>query len=174
MVVHCCFDTRGGGVRALYGVGLQGIKNYIIDLLGFGVIFHSPIFIGGWYLTAIVIYYFLFPILYYATKKFRVLFLIITYTPWIYYIVMNDIDMHTDWWLFYVFSFALGIYLSQMEILNNRKRSIMSTLTNARPLTWPAVLVSPACEFRPVISVTMEADLPEMTGRFDPYISEAR
>lgn len=125
MVVHCCFDTRGG-VRALYGVGLQGIKNYIIDLLGFGVIFHSPIFIGGWYLTAIVIYYFLFPILYYATKKFRVLFLIITYTPWIYYIVMNDIDMHTDWWLFYVFSFALGIYLSQMEILNNQKQKRFS------------------------------------------------
>ena len=65
-----------------------------------------------------------------------------------------------------------GIDLCLLDL--NRKRSIMSTLTNARPLTWPAVLVSPACEFRPVISVTMEADLPEMTGRFDPYISEAR
>ena len=50
------------------------------------------------------------------------------------------------------------------------KRSIMSTLTNARPLTWPAVLVSPVCEFCLAASVTMEADLPEMTGRFDPNI----
>lgn len=55
-----------------------------------------------------------------------------------------------------------------------RKRSIMSTLTNARPLTWPAVLVSPVCEFCPAASVTMEADLPEMTGRFDPDILEAQ
>ena len=51
-----------------------------------------------------------------------------------------------------------------------RKRSITSTLTNARPLTWPAVLASPVCEFCLAASVTMEADLPEMTGRFDPNI----
>ena len=55
-----------------------------------------------------------------------------------------------------------------------RKCSIMSTLTNARPLTWPAVLASPVCEFCLAASVTMEADLPEMTGRFAPYISEAQ
>lgn len=51
-----------------------------------------------------------------------------------------------------------------------RKCSIISTLTNVRPLTWPAVLVSPVCEFCLAASVTMEADLPEMTGRFDPNI----
>ena len=55
-----------------------------------------------------------------------------------------------------------------------RKRSITSTLTNARPLTWPAVLASPVCGFCLAASVTMEADLPEMTGRFDPDILEAQ
>ena len=50
----------------------------------------------------------------------------------------------------------------------------MSTLTNARPLTWPAVLASPACEFCPVALVTMEVDRPEMTGRFGPDILEAQ
>ena len=54
------------------------------------------------------------------------------------------------------------------------KCSIISTLTNVRPLTWPAVLVSPVCEFCLAASVTMEADLPEMTGRFDPDILEAQ
>lgn len=88
--------------------------------------FHSPVFIGGWYLTAIVMYYLLFPFLYYAIKKFKLLMLIFTYLPWIYYIVINDIDMHTDWWLFYVFSFAFGIYLSQMEILNKHKQKRFS------------------------------------------------
>ncbi len=117
---------QGGSLSASYGAGLQGIKNFIIDLLGVGVVFHSPVFIGGWYLTAIVMYYLLFPILYYAIKKFKVLMLIFTYVPWIYYIVINDIDMHTDWWLFYVFSFAFGIYLSQMEILNKQKQKRFS------------------------------------------------
>ena len=50
----------------------------------------------------------------------------------------------------------------------------MSTLTNVRSLTWPAVLASTAFEFCPAASVTMEVDLPEMTGRFDPDILEAQ
>ena len=62
----------------------------------------------------------------------------------------------------------------RIHVLLRRKCSIMSTLTNARPLTWPAVLASPVCEFCPAASVTMEADLPEMTGRFGPDISEAQ
>lgn len=55
-----------------------------------------------------------------------------------------------------------------------RKCSIMSTLTNARPLTWPVVLALPVCEFCPAASVTMEADLPKMTGQFGPDIWEAQ
>ena len=61
-----------------------------------------------------------------------------------------------------------------MKTASQSKRSITSTLTNARPLTWPAVQASPACEFYPAASVTMEADLPEMTGRFGPDIWEAQ
>ena len=63
-----------------------------------------------------------------------------------------------------------------LEVLSYllRKCSIISTLTNVRPLTWPAVLVSPVCEFCLAASVTMEADLPEMTGRFGPDIWEAQ
>lgn len=57
---------------------------------------------------------------------------------------------------------------------DERKRFIMSTLTNVRPLTWPVVLASPVCGFCLAASVTMEADLPEMTGRFDPDILEAQ
>lgn len=56
----------------------------------------------------------------------------------------------------------------------DRKRSIMSTLTNVRPLTWPVVLASPVCGFCLAASVTMEADLPEMTGWFDPDILEVQ
>lgn len=54
------------------------------------------------------------------------------------------------------------------------KRSIMSTLTNVRPVTWPVVLVSPVCGFCLAALATMEADLPEMTGWFDPDILEAQ
>ena len=55
-----------------------------------------------------------------------------------------------------------------------RKRSIMSTLTNVRPVTWPVVLASPVCGFCLAALATMEADLPEMTGWFDPDILEAQ
>lgn len=54
------------------------------------------------------------------------------------------------------------------------KRSIMSTLTNVRPVTWPVVLASPVCGFCLAALATMEADLPEMTGWFDPDILEAQ
>lgn len=56
----------------------------------------------------------------------------------------------------------------------DRKRSITSTLTNVRPLTWPVVPVSPASESYPAVSVTMGANLPEMNGQFDPDILEAQ
>lgn len=50
----------------------------------------------------------------------------------------------------------------------------MITLTNERPLTWSTVLASPICEFCPAVSVTMGANLPEMTDLFSPGIWESQ
>lgn len=53
------------------------------------------------------------------------------------------------------------------------KRSILSTLTNVRPLTWPVAMTSAVYGAYPEASVTMEVNLPKMTCRSDPCISEA-
>lgn len=112
---------ESGNNIAIYGSGIQSIKFFIIDLFGLGILFNTPVFIGGWYLTAIIGFYFLFPLSEFMTKKLGIWFLAVTYIPWIYYLIRNDYNMHTDWWLFYLFSFAIGIYLSQRNILNKIK-----------------------------------------------------
>lgn len=56
---------------------------------------------------------------------------------------------------------------------NYGKRSILSTLTNVRPLTWPVAMTSAVYGSYPEASVTMEVNLPKMTCRSDPCISEA-
>lgn len=53
------------------------------------------------------------------------------------------------------------------------KCSILSTLTNVRPLTWPVAMTSAVYGAYPKASVTMEVNLPKMTCRSDPCISKA-
>lgn len=59
-------------------------------------------------------------------------------------------------------------------MMGNRKLSIMNTSTNVRSLMWPVVLAPPARESCLAAAVTMEADCPEMTGRFDSGVLEAQ
>ena len=106
----------------------------MIDFFGLGMLFHTNILIGEWYLTAVIAFYFLFPLLLFLIKKIKWGILVITYLPWVYYIIANDFEMHTDWFAFYTFSFALGIYLSYADLLviikNNarKKRTIVFSI----------------------------------------------
>lgn len=125
---------RGTDINMFYGDGILGVRNFMIDFLGLGMLFHTNILIGEWYLTAVIAFYFLFPLLLFLIKKIKWGILVITYLPWVYYIVANDFEMHTDWFAFYIFSFALGIYLSYADILviikNNarKKRTIVFSI----------------------------------------------
>lgn len=113
---------QGSSLIDIYGAGKQGIINFIFDSVGIGDLFNTPVYIGGWYLSAIIVFYALFPLLNYLIKKIGWLTLVLSYLPWIYYIYKNDINMHTDWWLFYLFSFVIGIFLSQKQILIKLKK----------------------------------------------------
>ncbi len=106
-----------GTLAGIYGEGVYGYKNLIIDLLGLGIAFKTPVLIGGWYLTAIVTFYVIFPVLQWLIEKLGIVIVIICYIPWIYYMIIGDINMHTDWGMFYLCSFALGIYLSEKDLL---------------------------------------------------------
>lgn len=112
---------RGESLVDEYGHGLRGIRDLLLDLFGLGRVFDTAVFIGDWYVTAIIVFYALFPILFWVVKKLKWFALIIAYIPWVYYLAVNNIDMHTDWWLFYVFSFILGIYFSQTQFLSRQK-----------------------------------------------------
>ncbi len=105
-----------------YGSGLLGIKNIICAATGFGYVLKTPTVCGGWYIAAIIVFYLLFPLVNFLTKKIKWGMLIITYLPWVYYIYKKDINMHTDWWLFYLCSFVFGIYLSQSEFLAKQRK----------------------------------------------------
>ena len=125
---------RGTDINMLYGDGILGVRNFMIDFFGLGMLFHTNILIGEWYLTAVIAFYFLFPLLLFLIKKIKWGILVITYLPWVYYIIANDFEMHTDWFAFYTFSFALGIYLSYADLLviikNNarKKRTIVFSI----------------------------------------------
>lgn len=122
-IVSAVIYLRGGSLIAIYGIGIRGVCNFIIDLLGLATLFHTSVLIGGWYLTAIIAFYFLFPLFLILTKKMKWGVLIISYIPWLYYMIMKDVNMHTDWFLFYIFSFILGIYLSCFNWLNWMKKN---------------------------------------------------
>ena len=54
---------RGTDINMLYGDGILGVRNFMIDFFGLGMLFHTNILIGEWYLTAVIAFYFLFPLL---------------------------------------------------------------------------------------------------------------
>lgn len=110
--------AEGNSISSLYGSGIEGIVFFIADFLGVAALFKSTALIGAWYLTTIIFFYIIFPLLYYVVNKIGVFILLLAYVPWIYYIIESNANLHTDWWLFYIFSFLLGIYLSNKNILN--------------------------------------------------------
>ena len=104
-----------------YGNGLSGIKNIFCALTGFGYVLKTPTVCGGWYIAAIIVFYVLFPLVYFLTVKIKWGLPIITYLPWIYYIYKNDVNVHTDWWLYYLCAFSLGICFSATDFLARQK-----------------------------------------------------
>lgn len=146
------FWTRKESFLGLYGSGVMGGEKLIIDAFGLAYIFGTDSVLGGWYLTTIVIFYFLFPIIFDLTKKLGVVMLVISYIPWIYYIIMRDINIHTDWWVFYIFSFVLGIYLSQREILAKFKPEKFCVVRMAVSI----ILLGIACVLRVFITLPVD------------------
>ena len=125
---YICEYVFNGTTIGAYGEGTEAKWHMFLDVFGLGSLSDGRIILGGWYLTAIVFFYFLFPIIYVAVKKLNFLAVILMYIPWIYYLVKKDYNMHTDWWLFYIFAFAMGVYLAEYSIivkisqkLNNKK-----------------------------------------------------
>lgn len=104
-------------VVSIYG----GIFSFTMDFLGLAMITGTPCFAGGWYLTAIIIMYAFFPVLFRMIERFRFIILIISFSPWVYYLyrtVFLGQMIDTDRTLYYFFSFSIGVLLSQTGVLS--------------------------------------------------------
>lgn len=125
LVVAVLLSLSGTTPASIYGEGGVGlVGNMLLDVVGMGELLRTPTLSGPWwYMSAAIIFYLLYPLLYRGVKRFGVIFLGVCFLPWIAYLAIGDIGMHTDWFLFYIFSFSLGIFLSENEVLVHVKRA---------------------------------------------------
>ncbi len=130
LVVATTYFLSGATLQSVYGVGGVGpVGNLLFDILGMAELFRMPTLSGPWwYMSAAIIFYLLFPLLYRGVKHTGLFFLCICFIPWVAYMAIGDTGMHTDWFLFYIFSFSVGIYLSERDLL-----AIAEMMSQERP-----------------------------------------
>ena len=114
---------RGGSVLSFYGEGRGAVLNLVSDVFGMALITNGPRLVGTWYITAIVIYYILTPLLIRLVRKFGLVAVLALWTPWVYWRIFGYDTVDTDDTIYYVHAFALGIYFAQTGILQRWKSS---------------------------------------------------
>lgn len=62
---------QGRTLTAFYGGGISCVVNMVLDIFGLGALTHTPVFVGGWFLSAIIIFYLIFPVFNYLAKKLK-------------------------------------------------------------------------------------------------------
>ena len=76
---------RGGSVLSFYGEGRGAVLNLVSDVFGMALITNGPRLVGTWYITAIVIYYILTPLLIRLVRKFGLIAVLVLWAPWVYW-----------------------------------------------------------------------------------------
>lgn len=108
----------------VYGKGCGAAFNIIMDFFGVAQLFNSNVLIGMWYILAIVLMYVSFPIMERFVRKGGYIILAVLYLPWVIVLINMFYPMmiiNTDQYLFCAFPFALGIFLSQKQLLGKIK-----------------------------------------------------
>lgn len=103
----------------VYGNGINGLVNFILDFLGIRAFVYTPSLNNTWwYMEAILCCYILFPIILKGIKKKTLLTFIILLIPNVLGIWYPEILITTDREIFYILPFALGIFFSEKGIFN--------------------------------------------------------
>lgn len=111
--------------QAVYGIGNEGIKAFIIDFLGLRDILYELFHTGTlnvtwWYMSAIIIYYMLFPVFKWIMK--RMLFL-----PFLLCVFINVLAPYSTYRqmstgvFFFLAAFCLGMLSSEMKLFDKIK-----------------------------------------------------
>lgn len=80
----------------------------------------------NWFVSAIIIMYALFPVVFYLTEKLKFGAVIILFSPWIVKILVPFWNISTDSVIFYIFAFAMGIFFAQ----NNTFEKVKTKISN--------------------------------------------
>lgn len=118
------FLMRGGVLKNLYGSGRQGVLYLMKDFFGLYNLYEvTPTLVGAWwFMEAIFVCYFLFPVMNLILEKGKIIGAIVlalgTYSPWILYQIRQGFDWHTDRELFYLFSFVLGMICAEYDLFS--------------------------------------------------------
>lgn len=123
----------GNNILVGYGSGKTAGINLFTDLIGIAGVLKRPTILGDWYYTAIVVFYVLYPVIDYLIDKLKILFLFFTIMPWIpwtlkyiFEITKIENEYNSDQWMYYLFSFAFGVYLSKNNILDKKMKEKMN------------------------------------------------
>lgn len=102
----------------VYGSGLIGFKNLMIDFFGLFRVFDTPTMnYTWWYMETAMVLYLLFPLLYKITRKIPTLTMVITTIPLIIACFFKT-NVNTCKEIYWFLPFCFGIMCSQHNIFN--------------------------------------------------------
>ena len=110
----------------------EAICFFLLDISGISQFFQIPKLFENWYIHVIILFYFLFPLLQFITKKLRIAAVFISLLPGI--IVTCRGESIPNEFIFYIFPFVVGIYIAQNNVFDRlnkyrgRKASVISAL----------------------------------------------
>lgn len=120
------FEVYGGGI-------LRGICNFVIDFLGLANLFGTPSMNATWwYMSIIIVYYAVFPLLKklqsFSPELLLIISLVLLCCP-------NNLRQNTLW----LFPFVLGMYISNYNLFDRTAKKL-NTMSRAVPICLMAVL----------------------------------
>lgn len=103
----------------IYGSGILGIGNFILDFFGMKSLFNTPTMNQTWwYMEACIVLYILYPILKKLLNKIPLILFLITAIPVVKLGLLNDGSIDGCREIYWIFPFVMGMYLSQKDVLN--------------------------------------------------------
>lgn len=129
---------------SIYGNGLTGFGNFILDFFGLHALFGTPTMnFTWWYMEACIVMYLLFPILKKLMKRFYILVFVLTAIPVIKFGLNTD-TMHGCREIYWLLPFAVGMFLSDKNLLNKMSKALSTHVVSGSIVAVLAALIMTA------------------------------
>lgn len=147
------FHRQGTPIQ-VYGTGIIGLRNFLLEFLGLRAMIYSPTLNNTWwYMEAAVVFYLFFPLIHKLLNKFPAFLMGISALP----VLLASVNIFwsgfitTDREIFYLFDFIVGMELSRRGILN---RLVIYCKKNQKEfIGYALVLFAIACVVRTQVSL---------------------